>query len=354
MTNVVALRRPLAGASVTVPAVPALTRMFATGRRDRHDAFWLKENAEILQILAATGVRPDLSAYAPFVDGLMAELRFFPQYYRLFLSIALDLRVLGMPGVPVDQMAAHIVTAGLAEGELSDTHRAEAALLLARAGVAGGGDAGLQARLARFSANPARFAVPNLRAAYDLTHLVFHAADYGRRTLEPDPARASSLIHAGIVAFLDDNMDLLAEITIALRLGCARVPKSWDRAVAADLGCFAFLPGSGAAPPVDDYHAYLVQNWAVAVAGGQAFAGGLPQGTGLIVAGTDKPGTLRALSLALMDMGERRRPDWSTMRWRLWPTLSAPQRGRLAEVEEMTEFAAFFAAFARCGTEVAA
>ena len=346
MTNILAMRRPLAAHSGGLPAVPALAQMFATGRRGRHDAFWLKENAEFLQVLLATGTRADLAPYAAFVPGLMADLRFFPQYYRLFLSLALDLRALGMQGVPVEAMADHVIREGLAELEVSDMARAEAALLLARAGHRVQ-DGGVHARLARFSADPARFALPNQRAAYDLTHLVFHAADYGRRPLATDAARGRSLIHAGIIAFLDDNMDLLAEITIALRLSGEPVPALWDRAVGTALAGFEIRAGGSDAAPQDAYHAYLVQNWAVAMAGGQAFAGQIAQGANVIDTAGAQTGTLRAVQMALLEMGDARRRDWTQMRWRIGAALAPAQRARIEQTEDMPEFTGFFAAFAR-------
>jgi len=348
MTNIVAMRRPQTGLFAAVPALSILPQMFANHRRDRQDAFWLKENAEFLQILAATGTLCDVSCYVPVAGKLLSELQFFPQYYRMFLSIGLDLQALGLSDVPVAAMAAHILDEGLAEAEVSDMHRSEAQLLLARAGVARN-DTALQARLAAFTAQDARFAVPNLRAAYDLTHVVFHAADYGRRTLAPDAARSRSVIHAGIVAFLDDNMDLLAEVTIALRLCGDAVPGVWDAAVTDDLARFSVDAGTGDAPPEDDYHGWLVQNWATAVAGGQAFGTHLPQNARLFRAQADKVGTLRAMSLALIKMGDARRPDWAQMRWRLSPLLSTAQRAHLAKVEDIPEFEGFFAGFSRCG-----
>lgn len=343
MSNIVALRRPQRGLAPTA-MVPAI---FAGARRDRHDAYWLKENAEVLQILAATEALADLTPYETVAKTLLGELRFFPQYYRMYLSIALDLQRLGMADLPIDAMAKHVVTNGLAQTEVSDMHRAEAQLLLARAGHALP-DRGVQARLADFARQSALFALPNRRAAYDLTHVVFHAADYGRRSLAPDAARTNSLMFAGIVAFLDDDMDLLAEVAIALRLQGDAVPAVWDSAIAADLAQFDFEPGHGDAAPQDDYHAWLVQGWSMALAAGTAFAGQVPQGTRLFRARAAKTGTLRALSLCLMDMGAARNPDWDRMRWRIAPHLSPPHRARLAQVDGLPAFPAFFAVFSRC------
>jgi hypothetical protein len=78
-----------------------LVRNFALGRRSASDVYWLKENAELLNILVNTGARLDEAALAPlvgFYQGLPERIRFFPQYYRFLLSMCLDLEDVGMPG----------------------------------------------------------------------------------------------------------------------------------------------------------------------------------------------------------------------------------------------------------------
>ncbi|MDR7125361.1 hypothetical protein [Pseudotabrizicola sp. 4114] len=349
MTNVVSLRRQ--GALAGDPAIPALIDLFATRRRGSHDAFWLKENAELLQILAALGAgsQADLDPLRLRAGALMHELRFFPQYYRMYLSLAVDLRDLGLTETPVEEMVAFVQAQDLPAIELSDTHRGEALLLLRRAGVAAV-DPALEARLARFAANSAAFCLPNRRAAYDLTHIVFHAADYGRKTIPRDPARRLSLIHAGIVAWLEGNLDLLAEVTLALRLSGEAVPASWAAEVAQGAGAVTFEPGSAAGPFDDDYHQYLVLNWALGLSGGCAFRGGVPGTARLIRQPRRNGAALHELSLALLEMGEARQPDWARMRWRLLPKLSEPARQRLACVESLPEFDGFFAGFSRAGS----
>lgn len=348
MSNVISLRRQ--PAAFSQPAIPALIDLFGSRRRGRHDAFWLKENAELLQILAALGVgsEADLDPLRIRAETLMQELRFFPQYYRMYLSLAVDLRDLGMTEAPVAEMADYILTQDLPAIELSDTHRGEAMLLLRRAGLAAA-DSGLEARLARFAANAAAFCLPNRRAAYDLTHIVFHAADYGRKTIPRDAQRRLSLIHAGLVAWLEDNLDLLAEVTLALRLSGETVPEPWANAVAIAADQVVFEPGSPTGPLDDDYHQYLVLNWALGLSGGAAFCGDVPANARLIRQPRRQATTLHEVSLALLDMGEARRSEWSVMRWRLWPKLSAAARERLETVASMPEFEGFFAGFSRAG-----
>ena len=348
MTNIVLLRHQ--GVATFQPAIPALIDLFASRRRGRHDAFWLKENAELLQILAALGAGGDvdLGPLRLRADSLMHEMRFFPQYYRMYLSLALDLRDLGMAESPVEEMAAFVRSHDLPAVELSDNHRGEALLLLRRAGLAAD-DPALQARLARFATNSAAFCLPNRRAAYDLTHIVFHAADYGRTSIACDPARRISLLYAGLVAWLEGNLDLLAEVTLALRLSGDSVPEAWADEVAQAAGIVDFEPGSSLGPFDDDYHQYLVLNWALGLSGQPAFCGGVPGNARFIRQPRRGQAALHEISLALLDMGDGRQHDWSRMRWRLWPKLSETARSRIAAVETMSEFEGFFAGFSRAG-----
>lgn len=344
MSNIVSLRHPARGSCDD--AIPGLVDLFSRRRRGRHDPFWLKENAELLQILAAIGASVDLEPLQALAKGLPEDLRFFPQYYRMYLSLALDLRDLGMVDVPVSEMAAFVHEQDLPAIELSDTHRGEAHLLLQRAGGAAG-DTSHEARLLHFARRSSAFCLPNRRAAYDLTHLVFHAANYGRRSLPWDPARRLSLMHVGIVAWLESNLDLLSEVTLALRFSGESVPASWDECVAQAVDQVAFREAHPGDRFDDDYHQFLVLNWAHGVAGHTPFQTPLPARARIVRYGPKRNTALHELSLALLDMGQARRPEWRAMRWRLWPKLSEPTRHCLECVEVLPEFDGFFAGFSR-------
>ena len=76
---------------------------FCNRRRTTEDVFWLKENAELLNLLETSKVTlntSDLTHYQNFYDSLEHRLCFFPQYYRFILSLALalalDLEALGL------------------------------------------------------------------------------------------------------------------------------------------------------------------------------------------------------------------------------------------------------------------
>lgn len=363
MSNVVSLRR--AEPIGFIRAQNDLVDLFANRRRKRRDAFWLKENAELLQILAATqgycpqhqaegGFVPDLSAYADFVHNMVDELRFFPQYYRFYLSMALDLSALGLPGVPVVEVARIILDQRLAVGELSDSHRGEARLLLSRAGFAGAmtegdEDAALTARLTAFAEEPALFCLPNRQLAYALTHTVFHASDYGRKSLTRSAGRRLALMHAGIIAWLEDNLDLLAEVSIALDQSAETVPAIWRDVIAEAASRMTGDTGPVAGPFDDDYHEYLVVNWAVAANGAAPFATQMPQEARFFHRPKAATSALREMSLSLLDMGPGRTGDWARMRWRLWPKLSATARAQIEAIETLPEFEGFFHGFARAG-----
>ena len=113
----------------------ALMDCFAHCRREKENVFWLKENAELLNILESAGQRVDpaaLQTYSEFYYGLQDRLEFFPQYYRFLFSIALDLEALGMDGTVASKMAQWIFDHDLIQSELSDLQRGEARRLLAR------------------------------------------------------------------------------------------------------------------------------------------------------------------------------------------------------------------------------
>ena len=139
-------------------------------------------------------------------------------------------------------------------------------------------------------------------------------------------------------------------MTLALRLSGEAVPAAWAAEVAQAAEAVTFDPGSAAGPFDDDYHQYLVLNWALGLSGGLPFRDGVP-GTARLIRQPRRNGAgLQELSLALLDMGDARQPDWARMRWRLWSKLSEPARQRLASVESLPDFEGFFVGFSRAGS----
>lgn len=331
----------------------ALLAAFATQRRRPDDVFWMKENAELLNVLDATGAATDpqaLSVHRPFYDQIEDRLGFFPQYYRFLLSICLDLEDLGIGGDKAEALAHWVSEAGLVDAELSDLQRAEARRLCLRRGVDPlPHDTGLNDRLRGFARRSETFAMPNKKAAYELTHIVFYLSEYGRKDPDLDEVFIDSLSFAGTLAFLDMNLDLLSEICIALRFAGTTPPEIWESWISQQARRFSIV-ASDAAGVADDYHQFLMVNWHQSLAGGCAFERQVPKGPIQFRQAHPGPGTLRELSECMYGLGDRRSADWPAMRRTIHDRLSSDAVSVLTLAEAATDrFEAFFAGFARTG-----
>ncbi|MHA6323891.1 DUF6902 family protein [Roseivivax sp. CAU 1753] len=330
----------------------ALVATFAQHRRSEDDVFWLKENAEILNVFETSSISPGpeaLSALGNFYEGVEARLAFFPQYYRFILSIALDLEDLGVPGTKAEALCAQVLDHQLPEAELSDLQRLEARRLVARRGFrASPQDAGLEDRLRAFIGRSATFAIPNKKAAYELTHVVFYLSGYGRRDPGLSADTITSLLYAGTIAFLDRNADLLSEVAIALRYCDVSIPQPWVEFLDASLGAMRVTGDADVRKP-DDYHEYLVANWRVAALGGEAFAAPLYPGAMRFDRMRRGASPLREISECLFLLGANRSSDWTHMQTvvgdLLTPAAQSALRAAAAAVPH--HFDAFFAGFSR-------
>ena len=321
-------------------------------RRHPDDVFWLKECAELLNILNAIGnpiAREALAPFEAFYDGIEERLQFFPQYYRFMLSMVLDLEDLGLPGSKGSSICQWVARAGLAEAELSDLQRAEAQLLLSRRGAGPMVREGaVGQRLAQFAERPDTFALPNKKAAYELTHIVFYLSEYGKVDPGLSAEALRSLEYSGLIAYLDQNHDLLAEICTALRFAGIEPSEIWTDAVAtAHQAIRPVVPQANGAA-ADAYHAYMVTGWAQAVAKARYFTADFPPDGVQFIDQTGAAGALRPLSQCLYDMGEDRRASWSKMRDRVMPQLPHASREVLSLAEASSpEFERFFEGFSR-------
>ena len=350
MSNIIALNVPPRRQRLSERA-GALIDVFATQRRIQDDVFWLKENAELLSILECTGTAVGgdmLAPHAEFYERLRERLQFFPQYYRFLVSIGLDLEDLGMPGGQMEGLCQWVARSGLPDAELSDLQRAEARRLLARRGVhCTAADPELDQRLRRFIERSDTFALPNKKAAYELTHIVFYLSEYGRRDPHLGPKALRSLTYAGILAHLDQNMDLLAEVCVALRHAGTQPDPIWVEAVRAHLSGF-IVSSDASGSSTDAYHDYLVANWAMRTLGFDDTGAALPVGHVTFLGPSGTQSALRGISAALFAAARTRSTRWDVMCDYVFSVLDEDCAAVLeATIASTSDFEAFFEVFAR-------
>ena len=325
----------------------AHTTLFAHHRRDEGDVFWLKENAELLNILEATGAAGTfaLDAYAEFYDTVEARLGEYPQYYRFLISICLDLEDLGWDGEKGTAICAWARAQNLAGAELSDLQRAEAERLLARRDATRP-DPGLLDRLRAFIDRSETFSIPNKKAAYELTHIVFYLSEYGRITPDLGDNALRSLTFAGLLAYLDQNYDMLAEICVALRYAGQTPSPIWEGAVMAALKSTRPSPApTGGA--MDDYHSYFVASWLAGMVAQESFPLSIVPGALRMDMAQPPARPLRHMSQAL---AETRNADWHAVRPKIVARLDEDGASLLNAAERSTsQFDAFYEGFARAG-----
>jgi len=352
MSNVIHLNVPSQTQSKQA-RLGALLASFAQHRRFGDDVFWLKENAELLNILECTGTPVDAEALDPhkgFYAQVEKRLGFFPQYYRFLLSICLDLEDLGMEGTKGEALACWIAMEGLADAELSDLQRYEARRLMTRRGIDPlPDDTGLENRLRSFIDRSATFTMPNKKAAYELTHIVFYLSEYGRRDPHLSASALTSLEYAGILAYLDQNADLLAEICVALTYAGQTPPQIWVEWLERETHRFSIATGPQTGTQ-DDYHDYFVCNWLMAVSGRDAFVKPTEYERMSFHRAQPYSGPLREMSECMFRMEDSRTGDWDFMRPQIEDNLTEIGYDILNEVLQSTDkFEDFFAGFARTG-----
>ena len=355
MTNIVQLNVPsqrLAGHDRNA----ALMHSFAQHRRFGDDVFWLKENAELLNILecCSADVREAaLAAYENFYANVEKRLQFFPQYYRFLLSICLDLEDLGMPGDKAESLVNWVSDQGFAQSELSDLQRFEARRLMVRRGRDPlPDDTGLEARVRGFISRSAAFSMPNKKAAYELTHAVFYLSEYGRKDPCLDKEARSSLEFTGLLAFLEQNADLLAEVCIAMQYAGFDVPDTWQVWLTRHTHRFQVDNGAAVNVQRDDYHEFLVCNWWMAQSGQQPFAKSLSFEPMSFTSASGSSGPLRELSECMYKLDDQRSGDWDAMRPVVLDHLSDDAQLVVSFAESSCErFSDFFAGFARADSQ---
>lgn len=352
MSNVIQLNVPCQRQD-SISRRNALIASFAQHRRFGEDVFWLKENAELLNILESSGEKLDeqaLEFHQGFYDLIEKRLGFFPQYYRFLLSICLDLEDLGMPGSKGQALAHWVASEGLVDSELSDLQRFEARRLMMRRGIDPlPDDTGLEDRMRSFMDRSETFAMPNKKAAYELTHIVYYLSEYGRRDPELSTAAITSLEFAGLLAYLEQNTDLLAEVCVALRFGGQRPSSIWEDWLQRETHRFGIDSGPQVSAQ-DDYHDFFVCNWLMSVSGRDAFIKETSFERMAFHRAEQSCGPLRDMSECMFRLEDQRSSDWQTMRPHVQQMLTEIGYDILTEAERSSEkFDDFFAGFARTG-----
>ena len=326
-----------------------LLESFARHRRRADDVYWLKENAEILNVLATGGATlgpQALTIYEAFYRSIEERLRFFPQYYRFLLSICLDLEDLGLPGGKGEALCHWAQRSKLSASELSDLQRAEAERLFARRGAVVR-DRALEDRLRAFICHSETFALPNKKAAYELTHIVFYLSNYGSQCPGLSRSAVTSLEFAALMAFLDQDIDLLSEVCVALRFAGVVPSEVWEDWLTQALGEFVLSAAPDGAVN-DCYHHYLVTSWWAGISGGAGYPGTPLRGCVEIQRYAARKGPLRTISELLYVLGPARSGNWSQMRVLLEDKLEEDQHLILrGAARSSAQFDAFFEGFSR-------
>jgi len=349
MSNVIALNAP----SRMTPLNQRITNLvdcFAFHRRKGDDVYWMKENAELLNVLETTGSHPSEAAFAPlagFYENLEERMEFFPQYYRFFISMACDMEDMGFAGDKAERLAQWADERMMPHGELSDLQRLEARRLMTRRNVDPfPNDPGLEDRVRAFCRASEFFAIPNKKAAYELTHAVFYLSEYGRKDPNLDQKTIDSLHNVGILAMLEQNNDLVAEVCISLRYAGETPPAYWENWLRRDRRGYIVEHDDYRAG--DDYHSYFMAFWLEATAGSPIFNDKYCEGPMSFYRQKPDCVPLRDLSKVLLGLEDGRTNDWQKLQPLVEKTLEKNSLAVLNTVQESTpRFEAFFESFAR-------
>lgn len=264
-------------------------KAFADTRHPGLSFPYLKENGELLSIAASSNIKmapESLDLYTDFYENILSLIDLYPPFFRFFLAIALDLEALGMPGNKGEILSDYVLKKDLYAQETSDTRRLEILNLLARTGrepdFHSDSRANLERRVQGFLNAPDRFVKFNRPFFYDLTHIIFFMTNYGKIEIDYSEALIQSLTNIGLLAFLDDDFDLLAEICLCFLFLGEEAPSIWQIACETafnDLTISYQEPQSHSSGSiVDEYHIYFVINWLMKFSGKAAFPHKLKSG----------------------------------------------------------------------------
>ena len=146
---------------------------------------------------------------------------------------------------------------------------------------------------------------------------------------------------------LDQNVDLLSEICIAMRFAGCTPPQEWEAWIAEELADYHVSECANGAVQ-DHYHSYFMGNWLAALCKKPVFEGRLLARAMSFQAAFKSVSPLRGLSESIFKMDTHRSAEWAKMRGRVTVDLSSDAYSVLELAEKSSpHFEEFFASFAR-------
>ena len=213
-----------------------------------------------------------LRHYESFYKRALNICVLYPQYYRFVLRMVIDLEDLGMNGTTSDDICALVIDDGLVDFETSDTRRLESLYLLRQRRndvLINDRRSALLENVDRFINLPKLFGKLNKPLCYDLTHLVFFLTEYGKKPWTLSNSIDACLMNVGVLALLDNDIDLLSEVCICLRFLGKQAPQSFLQVIDTELSkveiSYFNEITSVLNSSTDEYHPYLVANWLLAL-----------------------------------------------------------------------------------------
>jgi len=251
-------------------------RTFAINRNSELTFAYLKENGELLSIAASSNLLLEPAArelYRKFYDSAFQTCELLPQYFRFILAIVMDLEDLGYVGNVGKRICEYVVKQDYLDYETSDTRRLEILTLLARRIPDGAIERNyrdqLEQSVDKFISKPDHFVKFNKPLFYELTHFIFFLTNYGTNKIQLKNSPIECLTNVGILALLDNDVDLLAEICICFKFLGETPPAFWEQYVESSLSevtiTFDASIQSAINGATDEYHAYFMMNWFLAL-----------------------------------------------------------------------------------------
>ncbi|PHS41495.1 MAG: hypothetical protein COA91_01585 [Robiginitomaculum sp.] len=280
---------------------------FAVKRNDKTSFAYLKENGELLSIAASSGLLLEPAAlehYRSFYATALETCKFFPQYFRFILSIILDLEDLGYPGNTGTHICDFVRSQGYLDFETTDLRRLEILILLARRSTDGAIERKYRKQIIenvdKFISKPDHFVIYNKPLFYELTHFIFFLTNFGENIIPLKSPLIECLTNVGILALLDDDVDLLAETCICFKFLGKKPPAFWEHYVEESLSkvtvTFDTSVASAMNNATDEYHAYFMMNWLLALRKLPTFTERFNGRTPYFSLPQNKPTTLSVLS----------------------------------------------------------